>query len=159
MMHNSRSSSLVVFHFFIHNFLFLPLCFALFFTMPPHFSLAQETQAPYVLAVVPQLPPVTMHTNWTPFIQRLAAETGLQFTLKVYESMDRFEDDLVHGVPDFAYTNPTQMVLAKQKQGYVAMVRNNKPLSGYLFVHKDSPVKTADELQGKTIAFVGSKNL
>lgn len=120
---------------------------------------AKDGAAPYVLAVIPQLPPVTMHTNWTPFVQRLTKETGLQFSLKVYDSMDRFEDDLIRGVPDFVYTNPTQMVLAKHSQGYLPLVRNSKPLSGYLFVRKDSPIRTVDDLHNKTIAFVGSKNL
>lgn len=137
----------------------LLLCCALLLEGPAPPAHAKDAPAPYILAVIPQLPPITMHTNWTPFVQRLKKETGLEFTLKVYDSMDRFEDDLIRGVPDFLYTNPTQMVLAKHSQGYIPLVRNSKPLAGYLFVRKDSPIKRIDDLQGKTIAFVGAKNL
>jgi phosphonate transport system substrate-binding protein len=118
-----------------------------------------EVGGGFVLAVVPQLPPVTMHTNWTPFVQRLARDTGLPFSLKVYDSMDRFEDDLLLGLPDFVFSNPTQTVQARQEQGYLPLLRDSRPLSGYLFVRKDSPIKTTQDLQGKTVAFVGSKNL
>jgi phosphonate transport system substrate-binding protein len=143
----------------LHRCLLFFLCCTLMVILPSRSLRANEASVPYILAVIPQLPPVTMHTNWTPFVQRLTKETGLQFTLKVYDSMDSFEEDFIHGAPDFVYTNPTQMVLAKHSQGYVSLVRDSKPLAGYLFVRKDSLIKSADDLPGKTIAFVGAKNL
>lgn len=124
-----------------------------------NFSGAAGAAAEYTLAVVPQMPPVAMYTNWTPFIERLARETGLNFKLKVYEKMDDFEQDFQDGKPDFIFSSPTQIVLARQFQGYVPLARSSQKIKGVLFVRKDSPVTQVSQLEGKNIAFVGARNL
>ena len=113
----------------------------------------------YIIGVVPQMPPVTMHTNWTPFVERLAKETGLNLKLKVYEQMDAFENDFQSGTPDFLFSSPTQITLARESQGYIPLVRNSQTIKGILFVKKDSPYNDVSQLEGKNISFVGSKNL
>lgn len=100
-----------------------------------------------------------MHTNWTPFVERLARETGLNFKLKVYETMNDFEQDFQAGKPDFIFSSPTQIVLARQSQGYVPLVRSSQKVQGVLFVRKDSPITQVVQLEGKNIAFVGARNL
>ena len=113
----------------------------------------------YTLAVVPSVPPVATYTAWIPFVETLSRETSLDIQLKVYEKMSDFEADFSSGTPDFIFLSPTQMVLARAAQGYIPLVRGSKPLSGVLFVRKDSPYKTLKDLEGKEIAFVGSRNL
>src|SRR5512142_2525087 len=51
----------------------------------------------YILAVVPSAPPVATHTTWTPFVETLRRETGLDLSLKVYEKMSDFEADFEAG--------------------------------------------------------------
>jgi len=113
----------------------------------------------YTLAIVPSAPPVTMHVLWTPFVERLAKETGVGFRLKLYEKMAEFERDIWSGTPDFIFSSPIQLMVAHTSNGYVPLVRGRKPVAIGLFVRKDSPIRNIDDLAGKKIAFVGNKNI
>ena len=120
---------------------------------------AQEEKI-YTMGVIPTFPPVATHTQWTPFVKLLSQESGIHFRLKVYEKMSEFERDIVSaGAPDFIFANALQFVVAHKAQGYVPLVRGGASTSVVLFVGKDSPAKTVDDLSGKKIAFVGGKNL
>lgn len=114
---------------------------------------------PYTIAVMPSVPPVALHKIWTPFIERLAHDTGLQFHLKMFEKMADFERDIWSGVPDFIFASPIQTVVAHKSSGYLPLVRGGKPVTIGLYVRKDSPIKNIDELAGKKVSFVGNKNL
>lgn len=114
---------------------------------------AQEKLA-YTLAIVPQMPPLTTHKNWAPFVERLEKETGLQIKLMVYKTVPNFEVDVLAGKADFAFMNPYHQVLAKKAQGYVPLVRNSgESLYGIVVVARDSPIKSVNDLDGKKIAF------
>jgi ABC-type phosphate/phosphonate transport system substrate-binding protein len=39
------------------------------------------------------------------------------------------------------------------------MVRSGKTIRGAMFVRADSPIRNLSDLEGKTVAFVGAKNL
>lgn len=138
---------------------FISLSLLLF--LMPHIPSAAHAldRNTYVIGVVPQMPPVAMHRNWTPFVDRLSSDTGLSFTLKVYEKMSDFESDFNAGGPDFIFASPVQIVMARKAQGYAPLVRSSKRISGILFVHKDSPFRTVRDLAGREVAFVGTKNL
>lgn len=113
----------------------------------------------YALAIIPSAPPVTMHTQWTPFVERLSRETGLDIRLKLYEKMAEFERDIWSGTPDFIFSSPIQLMVAHKSSGYVPFLRGSKPIAVGLFVRKDSPIRSIDDLAGKKISFVGNKNL
>ncbi len=113
----------------------------------------------YALAIIPSAPPVTMHTQWTPFVERLSRETGLDIRLKLYEKMAEFERDIWRGTPDFIFSSPIQLMVAHESNRYVPLLRGSKPIAVGLFVRKDSPIRSIDDLTGKTISFVGNKNL
>lgn len=113
----------------------------------------------YTLAVIPSAPPVTLHKQWMPFVERLSRETGLEFRLKMYERMAEFERDIWSGVPDFIFSSPIQTVVAHKANGYLPLVRGGKDIAVGLFVRKDSSIRNIDDLAGKTISFVGNKNL
>jgi phosphonate transport system substrate-binding protein len=113
----------------------------------------------YTFAVPPLKPLLTTHANWSPFVEQLGRETGLDFELKLYETMDEFEEDIARGRPDFAFLHSVQVVAAKTAQGYIPIVRNSRPVAGSFVVRKDSPIKSVRDLEGKTVAFVGEKNL
>lgn len=119
---------------------------------------AAQVKGRYVLAVLPSAPPVDTHTLWTPFVERLARDAGLDLRLKVYEKMADFERDLSRGAPDFLFSSPLQAVVAHQAQGYLPLVRGSRLVSAGIFVRTDSPIATVDDLAGKKIAFVGNKS-
>jgi phosphonate transport system substrate-binding protein len=113
----------------------------------------------YTLAVIPSAPPVALHKQWTPFVEQLSRATGLAFRLKMYERMAEFERDIWSGAPDFIFSSPIQVVVAHKEHGYVPLVRGGKEIAIGLFVRKDSPIKNIGDLTGKSISFVGNKNL
>jgi phosphonate transport system substrate-binding protein len=113
----------------------------------------------YTIAVIPSAPPVVMHTQWMPLVERVARETGLELRLKVYDKMSEFEEDIWGGGPDFIFASPIQTVVAHEKHNYTPLVRGREPVAVRLFVRNDSSIRIIDDLAGKRIAFVGNKNL
>ncbi len=123
-------------------------------------SLANAAEVePYTIAVIPSTPTVAMHAKWSPLLERLTEKTGQRFELKLYERMAEFERDIGDGIPEFIFASPIQTVIAYQMQRYVPLVRGGKAISVGLFVRKDSPIRSIEDLTGKTISFVGNKNL
>ncbi|MDD5177066.1 MAG: phosphate/phosphite/phosphonate ABC transporter substrate-binding protein [Sterolibacterium sp.] len=113
----------------------------------------------YTLAVIPSAPPVTLHTQWMSFVERLSKATRFEFRLKLYEKMAKFERDIWSGAPDLIFSSPLQAMVAHTSNGYAPLLRGRSPVTVGLFVRKDSPIKSIDDLAGKKIAFVGNKNL
>jgi phosphonate transport system substrate-binding protein len=126
----------------------LPLAFSLILSLN-----AAAADKIYTLAVVPQVPPLEIHKNWTPFLERISKETGISLTLRMYKTIPEFEEDLLKGSPDFAFMNPYHQVMAKKAKGYIPLVRDSKPLEGILVVRKDGPYKKLGDLNGKDLAF------
>ncbi|MBU0482493.1 MAG: phosphate/phosphite/phosphonate ABC transporter substrate-binding protein [Proteobacteria bacterium] len=121
---------------------------------------AATNREKYTIGVIPTWDPVVTHTQWIPFVEKLAKKTGLSFKLKIYETMADFERDIVSPTgPDFIFANSLQAVVAHEAQGYLPLVKGSASIRAVLFVRKDSPVHTVEELAGKRIAFVGDKNL
>jgi ABC-type phosphate/phosphonate transport system substrate-binding protein len=142
---------------YLRSVVMLLVCSAL--ALYPVPNQAEERGAPLVFAVLPSAPPVAMHTLWFPLVARLSRETGLDLRLKVYDTMAEFEADISRGGPDFLFSSPLQAVVAHATQGYVPLVRGSTPVAVEVFVRADSPILSPGDLAGKTIAFVGSKNL
>lgn len=115
-------------------------------------ALAAETER-YTLAVVPHQLPMNVYENWSPLVERLSRRLGAEIELKVYRTIPSFEEELLQGVPDLAFMNPYHQVMARKAQGYVPLVRSRRTLTGILVVRHDSPARSAQGLDGKTIAF------
>ena len=122
-------------------------------TLAAHAQPATDAAHPLTLAVVPQFTAVQIHKDWTPFIERVSRDSGVALTLKIYQSIPKFEADLVKGVPDFAFMNPYHEVMARRAAGYQPLVRDSKPLTGVLLVRRDSPLRTVKDLAGGKLAF------
>jgi phosphonate transport system substrate-binding protein len=114
---------------------------------------------PLVLAIVPNLPPVEVHRAWTPFVERLSRDAGVGIELKLYERTASFVDDCDAGVPDLVFASPNMFFVSRQKQGWLPLVRSSASLRGVVYVRADSPYRSVQDLQGRTIAFVGPWNL
>jgi len=123
--------------------------------LPTSIANADSGEKPeYILSMVPQLTSVVLHRNWTPLAEHVSKELGITIRLKVYKSIPLFEADLMQGVPDFAFMNPYQALVFREVQGYEPLLRDRKRLlAGILVVRADSPLKTVQDLDGKTLAF------
>lgn len=113
----------------------------------------------YTFAVLPQRPPVAMHTLWAPLVERLERDLGVRIKLRFYQGMASFEDGLKRGDGDFIFSTPPQMVLARKSQKYIPLVRGTRELAGVLFVRKDSPIRKVEDLKKTEVSFVGERNL
>ena len=113
----------------------------------------------YTLAVIPSLPPVALHKAWTPLVRDLSREAGLELELKLYGTFPEFLADCEAGGPDFIYISTNLYFLVHEKQKYLPLVRSSVGISGLVFVRRDSPCQKVRDLQGRTIAFVGPKNV
>ena len=111
------------------------------------------TEPTFTVAVVPQFAPVRVYKDWQPLLDRLEQATGYHFKLLTYAKIPDFETALLKGVPDLAYMNPYNMVMARKEQGYRPLVRDRRLLNGILVVRRDSPITALSQLDGKTLAF------
>lgn len=107
----------------------------------------------FTLSVVPQFTPVDIGIRWTPLLQRLEADTGFGFQLRLVDKIPRFEEDFIGGTPDLVYLNPYHMLMAAKAQGYLPLVRSSTPLVGILVVDRNGPIRDLNDLNGKSLAF------
>jgi len=114
---------------------------------------AADEQRALSVAVVPQFTPLQIHKDWTPFLERVARDSGVPLTLKVYQRIPEFETDVLKGIPDLAFMNPYHEVMAKRAAGYLPLVRDSKPLTGVLLVRRDGSANTPNDLAGGKLAF------
>lgn len=117
----------------------------------PTFSRAHAADS-YVFAVVPQFERRWLVEIWNPIVGAVAARSGLRLRLTTTLSVVDFERQLSAGAYDFVFTNPYHILMERDRQGYVPLVRDRAPLRGILLVAKDSPVTSPRELDGKVLA-------
>ena len=133
---------------------------ALFMLFGANFQAATAAETTiYTFAVIPGAPPAVMSKMWTPVIERLSKDTGIEFRLKFFDQMAEFEREIWSGTPDFIYASPIQTVVARQGARYIPLVRDSKLADIKLYVRQDSPIRSVDDLDKKQISFVGNKNI
>lgn len=109
--------------------------------------------ATYTVSIVPQFSVQQLHAEWQPLLKRVGDEAGVRLELKLHSTIPAFESAFLHGEPDFIYGNPYHAVMARRAQGYIPLVRDAEPLTGILVTAAQGPVKTLQDLDGKTLAF------
>lgn len=113
----------------------------------------QNTTKVYSIDVVPQLTAAKIYTTWAPLLQRVGQEAGLCFELRVSPTIPEFEQKLFKGEPEFVFLNPYHAVLAYQKKKYQPLLADREDLlTGILVVRADSPIKSLEDLKGKTVS-------
>lgn len=100
-------------YYFKGNLCRLTLVLLMLIALP--FS-SQAADKVYTLAVVPNLPAVTLHKNWRPVIEHLSKEAGVKIDLKLYDKITTFLVDTQAGRADFVYAPPNMFFLAYKKQ-------------------------------------------
>jgi phosphonate transport system substrate-binding protein len=113
----------------------------------------------YVVGITPQFEAKKLFEIWRPILDALEKETGLHFTLRGAPSITDFEQQCVSGQFDFAYVNPF-FVSVRNPEGYLPLARDHgSRLSGVVVVRKDSPLRSAKDLDGKKVAFPAANSL
>lgn len=107
--------------------------------------------------------PAVMHKRLTPLTEYLAGRLGRDVSLKLSPNMGAAIQSVASGNVDMAYLTPVAYLNAK-KSGDVQLVAktvtNGKGSFQLMIVVKDdSPIKTVEELKGKSFAFGDKKAL
>lgn len=111
---------------------------------------------PLIFGVVPQQSPLELIKAWKPLMDYLEKATGEKIVLKIERSIPEFEKNLYQGNYDIVYMSPSHYVIAHQKKGYLAKVRDKKNLVGILVVRKDSGITNISDMKGKQFLFPAS---
>ncbi|WP_425098549.1 phosphate/phosphite/phosphonate ABC transporter substrate-binding protein [Tropicibacter sp. S64] len=120
-------------------------------TLLPVTTAAEER---YTFGIVPQFEARQLAETWKPILEELHTRTGHRFEMVGSPRIPEFEAAFVQGDFDFAYMNPYHALVAGDRQGYRAIVRDGgRQLYGVLVVARDSPFRSVADLEGRTIAF------
>ncbi|MCE2746856.1 MAG: phosphate/phosphite/phosphonate ABC transporter substrate-binding protein [Burkholderiales bacterium] len=108
------------------------------------------------LLVVPQFPVTEIHATWSKLLDGLKKEGLPEIELVFAKDITEFENLFKAGQAELIYCNPYHMVMAQKAQGYVPMIRDNKPLTGILITatgNNSTSIKNLSDLNGKTLLF------
>lgn len=135
---------------------FLPACLAalLLSLWPTAPALAAESGEGLGVAVSPVLPATEMKRRWQPLLDYLGQASGLRLYFQFHESGPAFHASLRDGGPAFAVLGPLQQERARAR--YRPIVVDTQPLRGLVLVHRDSPVRTVADLQGRVLGLPAS---
>ena len=120
-------------------------------------SFAAEDLSPLRFGSVAMDIPSKMHKRLTPLTEYLSKELNHPVILKLSPNMGAAINSVANAQVDFAYLTPVAY-LKSHEQGNTRIVAktltNNKPYFQLMIVvRNDSPVKTIDDLVGKSFAF------
>ena len=115
---------------------------------------AIENEQELTLVRAPQSSPVKLYREWKPFVDYLSQRTGAKITLKIFKNREEFEQALVGGDMDLAFTSPYYYMYLHKKHNFQPLVRSNKEkLTGIIVVQKNSKIQTLVDLKNQSIAF------
>ena len=120
-------------------------------------SFAAEDLSPLRFGSVAMDIPSKMHKRLTPLTEYLSKELNHPVILKLSPNMGAAINSVANAQVDFAYLTPVAY-LKSHEQGNTRIIAktltNNKPYFQLMIVvRNDSPVKTIDDLVGKSFAF------
>jgi len=115
--------------------------------------ITKQTTSVYTFGVVPQYHNRKIIRIWRPILDEIRKQTGIVLNLAGAPTIPAFEKKFMKGELDFAYMNPYHILKASNSQGYIPLVRDgSRKLRGILVVRKNSPYKSAAELNGQVVA-------
>lgn len=120
------------------------------------FAHAADNNSPLRLLVVPQFPATEIHATWSKLLNGLKGKGLPEIELVFAKDITEFESEFLAGTPDLIYCNPYHMVMAKNAQRYIPLVRDRESLTGILIAPAEegaAPVQTLQDLNGKTLLF------
>jgi phosphonate transport system substrate-binding protein len=134
-------------------FLLLMVCAVL---MPVPILAADD---PLLMGVFPRRNVKLTHKMFTPLADHLSQQLGREVKLKTSKDFKTFWSDLQKREFDLVHFNQYHYVVANQKLGYEAIVKNvefgEDTLAGSIMVRSDSGMKSLQDLRGKKILFGG----
>lgn len=120
-------------------------------------SRAAASEPEISFGIPPQQSAMELAKRWTPIMQYLSEKTGLLLQMKTAKNIAVYQQNVLNGVFDVAFINPTAYVAASKTAGYrvFAKEKDGKALC-LIVVRKDSPIRALEQLQGQSMAFPSS---
>ena len=106
----------------------------------------------YTFGVFPHLPPRQLEKVYAPVAREFSEILGVSVHLRSNSSYQNFMENLDQGKFDIAFVQPFDYVRVADNLGYKPLATRVEPLSTIFVVAKGSPLKSAGDLKGKTIA-------
>lgn len=114
---------------------------------------------PLVMGVFPRRNVKLTHKMFTPLAEYLSQQLGREVRLKTSKNFKTFWSDLQKQEFDLVHFNQYHYVVANEKLGYEAIVKNvefgEDTIAGCLMVRSDSGIKSLEDLRGKKVLFGG----
>jgi phosphonate transport system substrate-binding protein len=104
------------------------------------------------LGVFPYLSPTRMDDIFSPVSQKLARGLQQPVRFRTSSNLPRFKQNLLSGDYDIVIAQPILYPLAVDQLGYLPLIRMEESISSVVLVLQDSPYRSVQDLQGRTIA-------
>ena len=128
------------------------LCWCIVTTATP------TVAADYKLSMLPRYSIDEINARIVPFAKYLSSQTGLEIVPTLTSTFDQYTKQLSSGTIDIGFQNPYIYVLASKAHEVVAMAikgTNRDKFRGIIITTANSPLRTVEDLRGKTISIVG----
>jgi phosphonate transport system substrate-binding protein len=104
--------------------------------------------------IVPQQSVKRLATIWTPILQRISQQSGLNIVFSTAKDIPTFEQLLAKVEYDIAYINPYHYVVFNKSVGYKAIAKQQgKTIREVIFAKLGSDIKSINDLQEARLVF------
>ncbi len=108
--------------------------------------------------VIPRFNPHVTYEYYQPLMDYLSRNTPYRFELRLGRTYLETIEDLRKGATDAAYLGGATYAIARHRFGARALVKPRNAEGGtiyrcFIIVRKDSPIRTIQDLRGKSVAF------
>ena len=108
--------------------------------------------------VIPRYNPHVTYEYYQPLMDYLSRNTPYRFELRLGRTYLETIEDLRKGTTDVAYLGGATYAIARHRFGARALVKPRNAEGGttyrcFIIVRKDSPIRTIQDLRGKSVAF------
>ena len=115
------------------------------------------------IAHLPLYSAITLFDRFDPLMRYLSRKTGYEFKLVVPKDFEDFFDIVKRGEVEFSYSNPYIYIQLADGGHLRAFATTIIPASGDIFrgviiTHKDSSIRSLDDLKGKDVMVVSYKS-
>lgn len=140
------------------SFFWIALALIMFLAAPV-LSPAAEPQKEILIGLIPELNVFKQMERFNPLAEYLTKKTGIKVNISILSRYGNIIDRFTTQKMDGAFFGSFTGTLAIEKLGVVPLARpvnldGSTQYWGYIFVRKDSKIRSAKEMKGKKMAFV-----
>ena len=111
-----------------------------------------DEQKTYTFGVFPYLAPLRLEAIYAPVSKALSQGVGRPVQFRTASRFELFFAKLKAGKFDIALVQPFWVVRAADEFGYLPLARLKEPLTGMIVVLEDGPIRSLEDLRGKSVA-------